>query len=920
MSPDREAPSTATRILLASAFFISGAAALAYEVAWSRALLLVLGSTAASSAVVLGTFVGALGVGARWGGRRAERSARPLVLYGAFEVGAALWALLAAPLAGWLQGPYVALAEGLPGALQMVLRVLVAAIVIAPAAFLLGATLPAMVRHVVRRAGETGRLTAWFYGANTLGAVAGGLYSGFIAVAAYGVYGTVWRASVVAIAVGVFAVIAGYCTSATVPAEGHAAMASPRGRGRSAFVAAALCGFAGLGVEVVGFRLLVFFLEGFTVTFAAMLGVFIAGLGLGSLLLGPRLVRGDRPWRPLGVLLLLASGSLLMALFGVLPNLEPWMQGIREFAYERASTPDDIRAGLRTASLLGAMVLLLVPAILLGPTFALCVRWAELTGESPGHAVGRVYLYNSAGSLLAPFLCGFVLMPIFHVNGTWFLLALVLLIAGVALMRWREEYEGAAGRRSLWSLVLRLSPALAGGFASVLIVLGLPGLDADSLVQSSVVLRDKPERRLVHALTDDVTTASVIEGFAGERYLYTDDFAAAATGRHYRYMRMLGHLPAVLCKRPEHAMVIAFGTGTTAGAVARHPEVRRLEVVEVSSAVLELAPFFSEANRGVLDDPRTRVVRDDGRNALLLHEPDLDLITLEPLMPYSPAGYPFYTREFYELARSRLREGGVLCQWIPVHAMPPALYAAFLRAFYDVFPDGTLWFFEQSTALIGRKGTAEPSPAIVTLRLAGIADDLADAGFDLPSGVLSGYLATGREVLAAPPPPGYAAYADRPLIDMDPFPEFAPTPRASLNTPYLHQTLAYLLTLVDPKHEPEGTTWWNPDDAARTRRGTQQALAGRWKHAQADFLAVAMRGLAPESPPHVFARDELLDVLADAATAYDQARALLPTDAVVRWRLLQVLRARASVQARRLLAGADSFGAAGQAEERERAL
>jgi len=921
MSPVREPHSIASRALLASAFFLSGAAALAYEVAWSRALLLVLGSTAASSAVVLGTFVGALGLGARWGGRRAERHDRPLLLYGVLEIGAGLWALLAVPVATLLEGPYVALAGGAPGFVQVFLRVFVAVIVIAPAAFLLGATLPAMVRHWVRRDGDTGRQTAWLYGANTLGAVAGCFYTGFFAVAAWGVTGTVWRAALTAILVGVVTAVVGARSRRTTTDETRAAMKPVGGpeRGRTAALAALFCGFAGLGIEVVGFRILVFFLEGFTVTFAAMLGVFILGLGLGSLVLGPVLVRTERPARTIGSLLLLVAATLLFDLYVVVPSLEHWMHSIRDFAYARAANPEDIAAGLRVASVLGASLLFLVPAILLGPTFALCVRWAELAGAAPGHAVGRIYLWNSAGSLAAPLLCGFLLMPLFHVAGSWFLLAVLLVPTGLVLVRWRDGLEGHAGRRSFLPLLLRLSPLLALGVGALLLSLGIPGTDAESLVRSSVILHDKPERRFVHAVTDSVTTASVIEGHIGERYLYTDDFAAAATGRHYRYMRMLGHLPAVLAHKPENAMVIAFGTGTTAGAVARHPEVKRLEVVEVSTAVLDLAGFFVEANRDVLDDERVEVVPDDGRNALLLHEPDLDLITLEPLMPYAPAGYPFYTREFYELAKARLREGGVLCQWIPVHAMPPGLYAAFLRAFYEVFPDGSLWFFEQSTALIGRKGTTEPSPELVRLRLEGVADDLRDAGFETPTAVLSGYLAEGRGILAAPTPPSFAPYVDRPLVDMDPFPEFAPTPRASLNTPYLHQTLAYLLTLVDADALPDGHAWWLVEDGPRTRRGTLKALAARYKQAQANFLGVAMRGLRPGGERHAVARDQLLDLQADAAIAYEQAGRLLPHDSVLRWRLLQTLRMRVAVQAQRLLAAVDALGPE-DAERRDEAL
>src|SRR5204862_5732282 len=122
---------------------------------------------------------------------------------------------------------------------------------------------------------------------------------------------------------------------------------------------------------------------------------------------------------------------------------------------------------------------------------------------------------------------------------------------------------------------------------------------------------------------------------------------------------------------------------------------------------------FARANGRVLDDPRVRATVEDGRRALLLHDSDLDAITLEPLMPYTPAALPFYTREFYELARARLRDGGVLAQWIPVHAMPADVYAALVRTFFETFPDGSLWFFEQSTVLLGRKGAARPDAAAV---------------------------------------------------------------------------------------------------------------------------------------------------------------------------------------------------------------
>ncbi len=910
MRAETEGPelSKTARALLVLAFFLSGAAALAYEVAWSRALLLLLGSTAAASAVVLGVFVGALGLGARWGGRLADRSTRPLLLYGVFEIGAAAWALLAAPLVGLLHAPYLAVAPGMPGWLQMVLRVFVAVLVVAPPAFLLGATLPAMVRQWVRRTGETGRQTAWLYGVNTVGAVVGCLGAGFYGVAALGVNGMVLVAAAVGAAVGLVAILAAWrgnpVTADEAPAKSQLGGWAPEALTLAARTAL-LCGFIGLATEVLGFRILVFFLEGFTVTFAAMLGVFIAGLGLGSLLLGPALARTKKPARTLSALLLLQAATLLFGLYVVMPSLETWMHAIRDAAYEGARSSTDIAAGLRTSSLIGAGLLLIVPALLMGPTFALCVRWAELGGDTPGRAVGRIYLWNSLGSLLAPFLITFLFVPLFHVPGAWVAVTLLTVASGINLWllpRWRTARVAS----------LHLAASIGLILAVGVLWLDLPGTRPADLVESSVVLRGQKGRRLLRVSSDAVTTASVVETVEGERYLYTDDFAAAATGRHYRYMRMLGHLPCLLADKPRKAMVIAFGTGTTAGAVARHDEVEQIEVVEVSGAVLDLASYFIEANRNVLEDPRVVQVRDDGRNALLLHEPNLDVITLEPLMPYSPQGYPFYTREFYELARDRLTDGGVLCQWVPVHAMPVGLYTAFIHAFFEVFPDGSLWFFEQSTALIGRKGDRAPNLETVMRRMEAVADDLDDAGFETPALLHSGYVASGREVLDGKKPADFKRFIDRPMVDMDPFPEFEPTPRAPLNTPYLHQTVEYLGRLVEPETVPDAPWWFGGTD----RTATRFALAGRAREAQADFLAVSLSGMKPSGETFTQMSEERLRALEDAVLAYQRALRDLPGERVLQWRRVRALRKIATTRAREMLAQAKAAGEAGKTSER----
>ena len=174
----------------------------------------------------------------------------------------------------------------------------------------------------------------------------------------------------------------------------------------------------------------------------------------------------------------------------------------------------------------------------------------------------------------------------------------------------------------------------------------------------------------------------------------------------------------------------------------------------------------------MLDDARTRRIRDDGRNALLLHAADLDVITLEPLMPYSPAGLPFYTREFYELAFSRLREGGVLCQWVPVHAMPAGLYAAFVRTFFETFPQGSLWFFEQSSALIAIKGAAGRPRDLRAPRDEASPRTSPRPGFTPPQLALSGYVASGESVLTGRS--RRPTFTDRTITDLDPYPGVPP--------------------------------------------------------------------------------------------------------------------------------------------------
>jgi hypothetical protein len=164
--------------------------------------------------------------------------------------------------------------------------------------------------------------------------------------------------------------------------------------------------------------------------------------------------------------------------------------------------------------------------------------------------------------------------------------------------------------------------------------------------------------------------------------------------------------------------------------VAQHAEVQQIDVLEISQAVVDAAPFFEEKNHGVLGQPAGRVhVRlGDGRRTLANQPASYDVITMEPLLPDSPFGVYLYTREFYAIARRALRPGGLVCQWVPPHALEPRTFQAVLRAFEESFPWSGVWLFGTQVILVGGASTPDLLPARFDPALAAL-------GLDAPEGL-----------------------------------------------------------------------------------------------------------------------------------------------------------------------------------------
>lgn len=718
-NPESDAARGTSAALILSACALAGAAGLSYEVAWTHALALAAGNSQRALAIVLAGFLGGMAIGGWWAGRPAISRRPPLRTCGFLECALGGVGLAYPWLLGRMPGAAVALVGmGLPSGLA---RLVIVAAVVLPPTIVMGMTFPLWVRAVIRAKEQSvGRATALVSAAQVAGAAVGAFMAGFVIVPDHGYAAASWIAGSIDLVIGIALVVVAIPEAgdvASAPSTESVATSSAARRFGWAFV---LCGFASIGYQVVWTRSLVFFFDGFHYAFAAVLVSFLVGLGLGAWAVAALARRVAEPGRWLSATQILCGGLGLVTWFAVPAIGEP------------ASAARALDGYPMRVLGLSALVLVL-PAAALGTTLPLATWVATRATREIAAGLSRAYAQVTVGNAVAAAAVPLSLVPALGLKVSW----LVLVIANAA----------AAAL-----LARRFAGRLAGAAlaSAAVIVLVWQADDGDPLILSSHVFQSGlgRDRVLLESRDGESCSVAVVRDLNhGATALYTDTFAAAATGREYPYMRLLGHLPTLLVERPRRSLVICFGTGTTAGAVSLHHEVETLRMVDVEEEVFAVADRFRDVNHAVLDGReglRVERVVEDGRFDLLCATDPYDVITLEPLMPYTLGAVSFYTREFYELARDRLAEGGVLCQWIPVHAIPIDDYRSLVKTFVDVFPDGHLYFFEQSSLLVARRGGDPVRIADVTRRasrpavLADLNAALVDSGSDLVAGHVAG--------------------------------------------------------------------------------------------------------------------------------------------------------------------------------------
>jgi spermidine synthase len=652
-------------LLVLGCFLLSGIAGLVYQTAWTQQFALTFGASELAVVAVLAAYMAGLTAGAAAAERWLGNVRRPVLAYGLLEMGVAFCALAVPALLALANRLQVALLGGraappAEGGLSTVAFHLAASfLVLLPPTALMGATLPLLARHAVRRDEELGGRVGTLYTVNTLGAALGTLGAGFVLLPAMGLARTVW----VGVALNVLAfLLAAPLFRSTAPVGAPSAEAEPLAH-RYVLPLMLVSSAVSFTYEVLWTRLLTFVLGGSVYAFSTMLATFLVGVALGAAVAARA---GRTPAAARWGFALAQVGTALASLgaFHFLDRLPQLTQRLGA-----AEIGPLVAGGALSA------VTLLPGAACIGATFPFAVRILAVHAAQAGAATARAYAWSTVGAVLGAVVGGLWLLPTLRYEGTVLALFATSVLLAVAI---------ALGvRPRLWPVA-----ALAG--AALLASVVSPPRAPWALLRYSSLLPGRLEGPVAFCGVGRGATVVVFD--QGGEWLLTSNGLpeSAIQGPGARLARYAGaHWLALLglAARPDarSLLVVGLGAGKTIEDVP--PQIASIDVVE-------LEPEMVRANRALagrrfrdpLADPRVQLHLNDARSALLLTRRRFDAIVSQPSHPWTAGASHLFTHEFFSLVHDRLSEDGVFVVWMGEFFVDEPLLRSLLATLRAVFP------------------------------------------------------------------------------------------------------------------------------------------------------------------------------------------------------------------------------------------
>jgi spermidine synthase len=734
-------------------FFLSGAAALIYQVVWVRSLTLIFGGSHLAVTAVLSIFMAGLAIGGYAIGKYVDRERKPLRLYGLLELGIALFALIFMGLMNLYPSIYIPLAQGKDNAhiYLLIIRVLFSVVALIIPTTLMGGTLPVLSRFVSKQPQHLRSYLSYLYGINTLGAVLGATAAGFLFLSLYSISTTLTIAILTNAFIGLAALLLQGKAAAVLASEPSVledkgvlskteftGPSHPQGMGNAfpqklVLWGIGVSGFCALGYEVLWSRILTIVVGASVYSFTTMLVAFLAGIALGSEAYGllPKFfkIRDKGMGRSIlwfgGVQVIIGLTALLVTIY--IRDIPA--NSIRIHNYFLGMGISSFGMRVWTNFTLGFFYMV-VPAFFMGVAFPLAGKVHAEYRKVVGGAVGEILAYNTVGAILGAAISGYVMIYLFGIERSLQMLTAINIGFGLLVFF------------SIRNINL-LNWGMAGLAAATVLFLGLNqnALRIWDMRYFAIFRNNQPEAfRTPEMVREAVENTDVLyygEGIesivssiqikGGEQSFITNGRIEASS--HLQALQCqftLGHLPMLLNKNPKKVLVVGLGSGMTLGATSVHPSVREITLLEIEPKVIGVAKTFGKYNHHVLDNPKLKIIFNDGRNFLMTSNKKFDVITADPIHPwFRGAGY-LYTTEYFKLASEHLLPGGVICQWLPLYEMTPDDLKSVVKTFSEHFKYTMLWLTHYDAELLGSNSPIKIDEEELERRIAepAIFDDL----------------------------------------------------------------------------------------------------------------------------------------------------------------------------------------------------
>jgi spermidine synthase len=672
--------------ILLIGFALSNMSALIYEVAWSRELTYVFGTSVYAISTILTCFMTGLGIGSFWIGRLADKSKNPLRLFALLELGIGIYGILVIWIFSLLVHPYQFLHSMFYGTFLFVFSqfVLAFATLIIPTTFI-GATFPIMSKIYTKKYTLLGEKVGVVYSLDTVGAAIGSFSSGFLLIPILGLSKTIIFAALINLAVSW--AIYNLSTDTVLRIK----KTNPRVKGpmdRLIIACFFFSGFAALMYEVIWTRSLSLVFGTTTFAFSTMLSTFMIGLALGSYAIS-RVV--DRVKDLVSIFVYVELG---IAFCGVLSlflfsNLD--MLYFTIYSKWNASF-----SAMWFIFFLIFFLLLLAPTMLMGMTMPIVSRIYSSSMQSVGKDIGVVFSSNTFGGIFGSFAAGFILLPVIGVEKATVIAALMNIGVATAM------FGHSKIKKIVFLPVLGIFLVICG----VLTIQALEPLQigvyyhAPAFESIDDYRKFKAETRLLFK-KDDPNGLVTVTKIGDLVSLRINGKVEANNFGDIPHQYMVALVPLITHKEPKSVLNIGLGAGFTLSVIEDF-DVDKIDSIEINPAVVDATEkYFSEYNNNALKDPRVNLIIADARNYLFTSNKRYDVIISEPSNIWISQSGGLFTREFYDVVKEHLNDGGIFCQWVSLFDQKAEDFKIFLNTFHSVFPYVQVYKVRGSAILIG---------------------------------------------------------------------------------------------------------------------------------------------------------------------------------------------------------------------------